>query len=77
MPLGLIADKGPLLIELTDKRHIIQHDLVSGYLPGGEFFNALSTVLMPIFKVLAVSRTPAPLKAMSTILSFTPGLRAS
>ncbi|EFP72993.1 nitrite extrusion 2 domain protein [Shigella dysenteriae 1617] len=33
--------------------------------------------LMPIFSVLAVSRTPAPLKAISVISSLMPGLRAS
>ena len=31
---------------------------------------------MPIFSVRAVSRTPAPLKAISVIWSLTPGLRA-
>lgn len=33
-------------------------------------------VLMPIFSVLAVSRKPAWLNAISVICSLTPGLRA-
>ncbi|EDI7803189.1 hypothetical protein GD494_09595 [Salmonella enterica] len=33
------------------------------------------TVLIPIFSVFAVSRTSAPLKAISTMCSLTPGLR--
>ncbi|AHA65943.1 hypothetical protein Asd1617_03116 [Shigella dysenteriae 1617] len=35
-----------------------------------EFFKVRMTVLMPIFSVLAVSRTPAPLKAISVIKLF-------
>ncbi|EFP73450.1 hypothetical protein SD1617_0575 [Shigella dysenteriae 1617] len=42
-----------------------------------EFFKVRITVLMPIFSVLAVSRTPAPLKAISVISSLMLGLRAS
>jgi hypothetical protein len=43
----------------------------------GVSFKVRMTVLMPIFSVLAVSRTPAPLKAISVISSLMPGLRAS
>lgn len=77
MAIALVAHKGPLLIELADKRDIIQYGLLRGYLPRGEFFRARKTVLMPILRTRAVSRTPVPLKAMSTILSLTLGLRAS
>ena len=77
MSMLFIADTGPLLIKFTDKRHVIEHHLFGGYLPWGEFFRARMTVLMPILRTRAVSRTPEPLNAISTILSLTPGLRAS
>lgn len=77
MSMLFVADIGPLLIEFTDKRHVIEHHLFGGYLPWGEFFRARMTVLMPILRTRAVSRTPEPLNAISTILSLTPGLRAS
>lgn len=77
MAIALVAHKGPLLIELADKRDIIQYDLLGGYLPRGEFFSVHKTVLMPMLSTRAVSRAPEPLKAISTILSLTPGLRAS
>jgi hypothetical protein len=77
MSMLFIADIGPLLIKFTDKRHVIEHHLFGGYLPWGEFFKARMTVLMPILRTRAVSRTPEPLNAISTILSLTPGLRAS
>lgn len=72
MSMLFVADIGPLLIKFTDKRH-----LFGGYLPWGEFFRARMTALMPILRTRAVSRTPEPLNAISTILSLTPGLRAS
>ena len=34
--IAFIADIGPLLIEFTDKRHIIQHNIFGGYLPWGQ-----------------------------------------
>ncbi len=77
MSMLFIANIGPLLIKFTDKRHVIEHHLFGGYLPWCEFFRARMTVLMPILRARAVSRTPEPLKAISTILSLTPGLRAS
>ena len=77
MSMLFIADIGPLLIKFTDKCHVIEHHLFGGYLPWGEFFRARMTVLMPILRTRAVSRTPEPLNAISTILSLTPGLRAS
>jgi hypothetical protein len=77
MSMLFIADIGPLLIKFTDKRHVIEHHLFGGYLPWGEFFRARMTALMPILRTRAVSRTPEPLNAISTILSLTPGLRAS
>ena len=77
MSMLFVADIGPLLIKFTDKRHVIEHHLFGGYLPWGEFFRARMTVLMPILRTRAVSRTPEPLNAISTILSLTPGLRAS
>lgn len=75
MSMLLIANISPLLIKFTDKRHVIEHHLFGGYLPWGEFFRARMTVLMPILRTRAVSRTPEPLNAISTILSLTPGLR--
>lgn len=77
MAMALVFDEVPLFIELTDKCHIIKRGLVGGYLPWVEFFKVRRTVLMPTLSTRAVSRTPAPLRAISTILSFTPGLRAS
>ena len=77
MSMLFVADIGPLLIKFTDKRHVIEHHLFGGYLPWGEFFRARMTVLMPILRTRAVSRTPEPLNAISTILSLTPGFRAS
>ncbi|KGA68139.1 hypothetical protein DJ55_4187 [Yersinia pseudotuberculosis] len=41
-----------------------------------EFFKVRITVLIPIFSVLAISHTPAPLKAISTICPLTPGFLA-
>lgn len=72
-----VANIGPLFIKFTDKRHVIEHHLFGDYLPWGEFFRVRMTVLMPILRTRAVSRTPEPLNAISTILSLTPGLRAS
>ena len=72
-----VTNEGPLFIEFADKGYFVQHCLVSGYLPWVEFFSVRRMVLMPILSTRAVSRTPVPLKAMSTIMSFTPGLRAS
>ncbi len=74
---GFIADKAPLLIKLTDKCYIGMSDRRGSYSLRREFFNVRMTVLIPIFSVLAVSRTPAPLNAISVICSLTPGLRAS
>lgn len=71
------ADKTPLLIEFADKRHIGMSDRRGCYSLRREFFKVRMTVLMPILSVLAVSRTPAPLNAISVICSLTPGLRAS
>ncbi len=68
MSMLFVADIGPLLIKLTDKGDVIQHDFLSGHLPWGEFFRARRTVLMPMLRTRAVSRTPAPLNAISTIL---------
>jgi hypothetical protein len=68
MTMVFVADISPLLIRFTDKCDIIQHDFLSGHLPWGEFFRARRTVLMPILRTRAVSRTPAPLNAISTIL---------
>ena len=72
-----VSNIGPLFIKFTDKRHVIEQHLFGGYLPWGEFFRVRMTVLMPILRTRAVSRTPEPLNAISTILSLTPGLRAS
>ena len=58
---GFTANKGPLFIEFTDKGYISVSNRRRGYSPGREFFKARMTVLMPIFSVLAVSRTPEPL----------------
>ena len=77
MTMVFVADISPLLIKLTDKCDIIEHDFLSGRLPQGEFFRARRTVLTPILRMRAVSRTPAPLNAISTILSLAPSLRAS
>lgn len=77
MAVALTGDEGPLLVEFADKCHVLKHNPVSGYLPRGEFFNVRKTVLMPILRTRAVSQTPEPLKAISTILSLTPGLFAS
>lgn len=74
---GFTADKAPLPIEFTDRGHIGMSDRRGGYSLRREFFNVRMTALMPILSVLAVSRTPAPLHAMSVICSLTPGLRAS
>lgn len=74
---GFTADKAPLLIEFANKRHIGMGDRRRGYSLWREFFKVRMTVLMPILSVLTVSRTPAPLNAISVICSFTPGLRAS
>lgn len=77
MSMLFFADICPLLIKYTDKLHIIEHHLFGGYLPWDEFFRAGRTVLMPILRTRAISRIPEPLNAISIILSFTPGLRAS
>ena len=77
MTMVFVADISPLLIKLTDKCDIIEHDFLSGRLPQGELFRARRTVLTPILRMRAVSRTPAPLNAISTILSLAPSLRAS
>ncbi len=50
----------PLLIEVTNKHHIIQHNLFGGSLP----FRGCKMVLMPILRTRAVSRRPEPLKAI-------------
>lgn len=70
---GFTTDKTPLLVEFADKRHVSMSDRRWCYSSWREFFKVRMTVLMPI----AVSRTPAPLKAMLIIRSLTPGLRAS
>lgn len=75
--LRLAANEAPLLIEFTDKGNIRMSDRCRSYPPGRELFNVRMTVLMPIFSTLAVSRTPAPKCAISTICSLTPGFRAS
>ena len=74
---GFTADKAPLLIEFADKRHICMSDRRGRYSLRREFFKVRMTVFIPILSVLAVSRTPAPLNAISVICSLTPGLRAS
>lgn len=56
-----IPHEAPLLIKFADKSHIGVSDLRRGYPPGGEFFKARMTVLMPIFSFLAVLRIPEPL----------------
>ncbi|EFP68340.1 hypothetical protein SD1617_5795, partial [Shigella dysenteriae 1617] len=71
------ANETPLLIKFADKRHISMSNGRRRYSLWREFFKVRMTVLMPIFSVLAVSRTPAPLKAISVISSLMPGLRAS
>ena len=63
----------PLFIKLTDERYVSVSDWRGRYSLRREFFKVRMTVLMPIFSVLAVSRTPAPLKAISVIFSLTPG----
>ncbi|AHA66670.1 hypothetical protein Asd1617_03843 [Shigella dysenteriae 1617] len=68
----------PLLISIIHQiqliRGITNEDVIRF---GREVFKVTGmTVLMPIFSVLAVSRTPAPLKAISVISSLMPGLRA-
>lgn len=75
--LRLAANEAPLLIEFTDKGNICVSDRRRSYPPGRELFNVRMTVLMPIFSALAVSRTPAPLCAISTKCSLTPSFRAS
>ncbi|AHA69065.1 Hypothetical protein Asd1617_06238 (plasmid) [Shigella dysenteriae 1617] len=65
------------LIKFADKRHISMSNGRRRYSLWREFFKVRMTVLMPIFSVLAVSQTPAPLKAISVISSLMPGLRAS
>ncbi|EFW53297.1 hypothetical protein SD15574_0801 [Shigella dysenteriae 155-74] len=75
--LRLAANEAPLPIKFTDKGNISVSDWRRCYPPGRELFNVRMTVLMPIFSVRAVSRTPAPLKAISVIWFLTPGLRAS
>ncbi|AHA68740.1 Hypothetical protein Asd1617_05913 [Shigella dysenteriae 1617] len=57
-----------MLIKFADKRHISISNGRRRYSLWREFFKVRMTVLMPIFSVLAVSRTPAPLKAISVIL---------
>ena len=74
---GFTANETPLLIKFADKRHISMSNGRRRYSLWREFFKVRMTVLMPIFSVLAVSRTPAPLKAISVISSLMPGLRAS
>lgn len=74
---GFTADKRPLLIEFTDEGDVGVSDRRRGYPAGRELFNVRITVLMPILRVLAVSRTPEPLCAISTICFLTPGFRAS
>ena len=73
---GFTANVAPLHIKLADKRHISMGNRRRSYSLWREFFKVRMTVLLPIFSVLAVSRTPAPLKAISVISSFIPGLRA-
>ncbi|EFP68439.1 hypothetical protein SD1617_5678 [Shigella dysenteriae 1617] len=74
---GFTANETPLLIKFADKRHISMSNGRRRYSLWREFFKVRMTVLMPIFSVLAVSRTPAPLKAISVISSLMPGLQAS
>lgn len=71
---GLAADKAPLFIELADERDICMSDRRGRYSLWREFFKVRMTVFIPILSVLAVSRTPAPLNAISVICSLTPGL---
>nr|WP_260441615.1 hypothetical protein [Serratia fonticola] len=52
----------PLLIEFADECHVCLTDCRGCYSLCREFLEARITVLMPIFTVLVVSRTPAPLK---------------
>nr|AMQ11497.1 hypothetical protein [Shigella dysenteriae] len=58
---GFTTNKSPLFIKFTDKGYVGVSNRRRGYPPGGEFFKARMTVLMPTFSVLAVSRTPEPL----------------
>jgi hypothetical protein len=74
---GLAADKAPLFIELADELNVCMSDRGGRYSFWREFFKVRMTVFIPILSVLAVSRTPAPLNAISVICSLTPGLRAS
>ncbi|ENF04202.1 hypothetical protein ECP03047778_4756 [Escherichia coli P0304777.8] len=74
---GLAADKAPLFIGLADERDICMSDRRGRYFLWREFFKVRMTVFIPILSVLAVSRPPAPLNAISVICSLTPGLRAS
>jgi len=74
---GFTTNETPLLIEFTNKRYISMGNGRRRYSLRCEFFKVRMTELMPILSVLAVSRTPAPLKAISVICSLTPGFRAS
>lgn len=74
---GFAAHKAPLLIKFADESHISMGDGRRRYSFRREFFKVRITVLMPIFSTLAVSRTPAPLKAISVMRSLTPGFLAS
>jgi hypothetical protein len=60
---GFVANEAPLIIRFADKRHISMSNGRRRYSLWREFFNVRMTVLMPMFSVLAVSPTPAPLKA--------------
>ncbi|AHA68464.1 hypothetical protein Asd1617_05637 [Shigella dysenteriae 1617] len=57
---GFTANETPLLTKFADKRHISMSNGRRRYSLWREFFKVRMTVLMPIFSVLAVSRTPAP-----------------
>lgn len=73
--LRLTTNEAPLRIKFTDKGNVIVSNGRRRYPAGRELFKARMTVLMPIFNVLTVSRTPASLKALSTICCLTPGSR--
>ena len=77
MWIALAANIGPLFVHLTDDANVSGIDLFRGDLLWAEFFKTLVTVFLLILSTRAVSRTPALLKAISTIFSFTPGLHAS
>lgn len=56
------VNEAPLLIKFADRRYISMSSGRRRYSLWRAFFKVQLTVLMPIFSVLAVSRTPAPLK---------------